>query len=56
MEQQERERRRPSKEQIRSYLATRRAQRSPPPSIGEIRRQLGWGLLPRLNGEAGAAT
>ena len=34
----------PTKEQVRHYLETRRTQASPPPSITEIRRQLGWGL------------
>jgi|APAra7269096714_1048519.scaffolds.fasta_scaffold00121_9 hypothetical protein len=36
----------PTKEQVRHYMATRQTQQCPPPSIPEIRRQLGWGLLP----------
>jgi hypothetical protein len=34
----------PTKEQVRHYLESRRTQNSPPPSIVEIRRQLGWGF------------
>ena len=34
----------PTKEQVRHYLESRRTEKSPPPSIVEIRRQLGWGL------------
>jgi hypothetical protein len=34
----------PTKEQIRLYMEARQTQQCPPPSIGEIRRQLGWGL------------
>jgi hypothetical protein len=34
----------PTKEQVRHYLTSRRSQKSPPPSIVEIRRQLGWGF------------
>ena len=32
----------PSKEQVREYLARRQAQHQPPPTCQEIRRQLGW--------------
>ena len=32
----------PSKEQVREYMARRQAQHQPPPSCQEIRRQLGW--------------
>jgi hypothetical protein len=35
----------PSKEQIRQYMEARQAQQCPPPSMPEIRRQLGWGLI-----------
>lgn len=35
---------RPTKEQIREYMTLRQKQHSPPPSIKEIRRQLGWDL------------
>ncbi len=35
----------PSKEQIRQYMERRQAQQCPPPSMPEIRRQLGWGLV-----------
>lgn len=41
----------PNKQQIRDYMAQRQQQRTPPPSIDEIRRQLGWGLL-QLNNPA----
>lgn len=36
----------PSKQQVRDYLATRAAARTPPKSPEEIRRQLGWELCP----------
>ncbi|SFU56952.1 hypothetical protein [Pseudoduganella namucuonensis] len=35
----------PTKEQIRLYMQSRKSQHCPPPSIPEIRRQLGWGLV-----------
>ncbi|WP_195763820.1 hypothetical protein [Pseudoduganella rivuli] len=35
----------PTKEQVRHYMASRQNQQCPPPSITEIRRQLGWGLM-----------
>lgn len=34
----------PTKEQVRLYMEARQNQQCPPPSIGEIRRQLGWGM------------
>lgn len=34
----------PSKEQLRDWMFSRRVYRLPLPSIEEIRRQLGWGL------------
>jgi hypothetical protein len=34
----------PTKEQIRQYMVQRQAAHSPPPSMKEIRRQLGWEL------------
>ncbi|MBY0242998.1 MAG: hypothetical protein K2X55_27180 [Burkholderiaceae bacterium] len=42
----------PTKEQVRLYMEARKAQQCPPPSIPEIRRQLGWGLtqLPTSDG------
>ena len=36
----------PTKEQVRAYMAAREAARQPPPAPAEIRRQLGWRLLP----------
>lgn len=36
----------PTKEQVRAYMAAREAARRPPPSPEEIRRQLGWRLVP----------
>ncbi|MES2257160.1 MAG: hypothetical protein V4724_01510 [Pseudomonadota bacterium] len=35
----------PTKEQVRQYLEQRQSARTPPPSIEEIRRQLGWTLM-----------
>ncbi|MBA5639084.1 hypothetical protein H3H37_18655 [Duganella sp. LX20W] len=35
----------PSKEQVRQYMEQRRAANDPPPSMDEIRRQLGWQLV-----------
>ena len=35
----------PSKYVIRQYLEPRSQEAKPPPSLEEIRRQLGWGLL-----------
>lgn len=42
----------PTKEQVRLYMEARQNQQCPPPSIPEIRRQLGWGLtqLPDSDG------
>jgi hypothetical protein len=34
----------PSNQQVRDYMAKRREERTPPPSIEEIRRHLGWYL------------
>jgi hypothetical protein len=34
----------PSKEQVRAYLENRRMEHKMPPSLEEIRRQLGWDL------------
>jgi hypothetical protein len=36
----------PTKEQVRAYMAAREAARRPPPPPEEIRRQLGWRLVP----------
>lgn len=35
----------PSKETVHSWFMQRRAEKAPPPSPEEIRRQLGWGML-----------
>ncbi len=35
----------PTKEQVRLYMEARKNQQCPPPSIPEIRRQLGWAML-----------
>jgi hypothetical protein len=32
----------PSKEMVRAWLAQRREQRQPPPSIDQVRAQLNW--------------
>lgn len=34
----------PSKEQVRQYLAQRRAEKTHPPAPSEIRQRLGWAL------------
>ncbi len=34
-----------SKEQVRSYMQQRQKERTAPPSIEEIRRQLGFGMI-----------
>lgn len=36
----------PTKYRIRAYLVQRLKEHSPPPTIEEIRRQLGWELAP----------
>lgn len=36
----------PTKEQVRSFMQQRQVERKPPPSPEEIRRQLGWAMLP----------
>lgn len=38
--------RRPTKQQVREYMERRTLREDPPPSADEIRRQLGWGLIP----------
>lgn len=39
----------PSKETVREYMERRtHAPHEPPPSRDEIRRQMGWNLLPEL--------
>jgi hypothetical protein len=35
----------PTKQQVRQYLEQRIESRTPPPSMEEIRRNLGWGLI-----------
>lgn len=36
----------PTKEQVRAYMLRREGERRPPPPPAEIRRQLGWCLVP----------
>lgn len=36
----------PDKQQVRQWLQERQVQRTAPPSPEEIRRQLGWFLVP----------
>lgn len=36
----------PSKEQVRMYTQYRTTHKEPIPSMAEIRRQLGWSLIP----------
>jgi hypothetical protein len=38
----------PSKEVVRYWLQQRRTASDPPPDIAEIRRQLGWGLVEKM--------
>lgn len=35
----------PSKEDVRQLMTQRREAREPPPSLEEIRRQLGWTII-----------
>lgn len=35
----------PDKAQVRTWLAKRQRERTPPPDIAQIRRELGWGLI-----------
>jgi len=35
----------PTKEQVRAWQQRRLAQRTPPPSPDQIKRELGWGLV-----------
>lgn len=35
----------PTKEQVRSYMQRRVLQRTPPPDLMQIRRELGWNLV-----------
>ncbi|MBD8531521.1 MULTISPECIES: hypothetical protein [unclassified Massilia] len=35
----------PTNEQVRNWMQQRQADRSPPPTPDEIRRQLGWNLV-----------
>jgi hypothetical protein len=35
----------PPKQDVRDFMVRRRESREPPPSLEEIRRQLGWGLV-----------
>lgn len=43
----------PTKEQIRQYLEARLSQDCPPPSMTDIRRQLGWGLTAATDRDTG---
>ncbi|MES2300045.1 MAG: hypothetical protein V4582_23610 [Pseudomonadota bacterium] len=36
----------PSKAQVRAYLVRRFNEHTPPPSLADVRRQLGWELMP----------
>jgi len=36
----------PTKEEVRSWLNQRKAERTPPPSPDQIRRELGWHMVP----------
>lgn len=41
----------PSKESVRQWMQTRRAERLPPPDLKQIRRELGWDLVRLDKGE-----
>ena len=41
----------PSKEQVRAWMRDRQEQRTAPPTLEEIRRQLGWNMLYNTNPE-----
>jgi len=41
----------PSKEQVRHYMGTRQTEHKAPPSMEEIRRQLGWSLCGNMGGK-----
>lgn len=41
---------RPDKAQVRTWLSQRQLERTPPPDIAQIRRELGWGLIRSLPG------
>lgn len=43
----------PPKQLVREYLERRTHDEEPPPSPEEVRRQLGWGLVPE-NGDTEA--
>lgn len=51
---------RPTQQQVREYMQQRQAEQTPPPPPDEIKRQLGWWLIPHngaegtLAGSAGA--
>lgn len=36
----------PAKQAVHDWMARRQRERTPPPSPEEVRRQLGWHLLP----------
>lgn len=36
----------PDKQKVRDFMQQRQEERKPLPSLEEIRRRLGWGLLP----------
>ena len=42
---------RPAKELVRAYMSAPARKESPPPSPDQIKRELGWGLIPE-NGRA----
>ena len=41
----------PDKQKVRAYMADRSTNESPPASPDQIKRELGWGLIPE-NGQA----
>lgn len=41
----------PTNEQVRNWMRQRQADRSPPPSPEQIRRELGWGLVEAQRGK-----
>lgn len=46
----------PPKESVRKYLEQRTHQEEPPPTLEEIRRMLGWYLMPATSQKPNATT
>jgi hypothetical protein len=42
----------PTKQEVRDYMHKRQTSREPPPSMKDVRRQLGWELIEQERREA----